>query len=245
LFSWIRQVVAWLVIIGVVVVLAAAVVVPRLAGATPYTVLTGSMRPGHPPGTLVVVKPVDAEALAVGDIVTYQLESGEAAVVTHRIVAIGSQLDGDLVLTTQGDANDVPDKEPVKPVQVRGRLWYSVPYLGYVNSALSGKQRQIAVLVVSTGLVGYAAFMFVGAIRDRRRARLAPASADGAADTPDDSDSTGSTDLLDIPAPVTRPEPRQGLRGPLLAAILVAAAVLLLLRRPTGRGRDRHHERSS
>lgn len=230
MFSWIRQVVAWLVIIGVVVVLAAAVVVPRLAGATPYTVLTGSMRPAHPPGTLVVVRPVDPEDLAVGDIVTYQLESGEATVVTHRIVGIGNQLDGDLVLTTQGDANDVPDKEPVKPVQVRGRLWYAVPYLGHVNNALTGRQRQVAVLIVSTGLVGYAAFMFVGALRDRRRSRRAePAE--------DDAD---TTEQLPTAAPVARPEPprQRGLRVPLLAAILTLAALLLLLRRHTGRG---HH----
>ncbi|WP_203042831.1 signal peptidase I [Pimelobacter simplex] len=235
MFSWIRQVVAWLVIIGVVAVLAAAVVVPRLAGATPYTVLTGSMRPAHPPGTLVVVRPVDPEDLAVGDIVTYQLESGEETVVTHRIVAIGNQLDGDLVITTRGDANEVVDKEPVKPVQVRGRLWYAVPYLGHVNNALTGRQRQLAVLVVSTGLVGYAAFMFVGAVRDRRRARQAVA-----ADDLDGADLTGIAEQHDTPAPAERPEPgrQRGLRVPLLTAILSLAALLLLLRRHTGRG---HH----
>ncbi|MBM7520167.1 signal peptidase I [Nocardioides nitrophenolicus] len=168
MFAWIRQVVAWLVILGVVAVLAVAVVVPRLAGATPYTVLTGSMRPTYPPGTLVVVKPVDVADLRAGDVITYQRESGEAAVVTHRVVSVGSRLNGDLVLTTQGDANGVADP-PVRPIQVRGRLWYAIPYLGYVNSALSGRQREVAVLAVSGALIGYAAFMFAGALRDRRR----------------------------------------------------------------------------
>ena len=39
--------------------------VPRLAGATPYTVLTGSMQPELAPFTLVVVKPVLAERVNV------------------------------------------------------------------------------------------------------------------------------------------------------------------------------------
>ncbi|WP_235531118.1 MULTISPECIES: signal peptidase I [unclassified Nocardioides] len=167
--GWIGQVVSWLVILGVVAVLAVAVLVPRLAGAAPYTVLTGSMKPNYPPGTLVVVRPVPFDEIAVGDVITYQLESGKATVVTHRVTRVSARLDGEKVLTTQGDANNSPDPEGVEEVQVRGRLWYSVPFLGRVNNALNGGQRQIAVLIVSAGLVGYAAFMFVGSFRDRRR----------------------------------------------------------------------------
>lgn len=169
--GWVGQVIAWLVILGVVVALAAAVLVPRLAGATPYTVLTGSMQPKYPPGTLVVVKPVEFDDIGLNDVITYQRESGEAAVVTHRVVGTGSRFDGTRTVITQGDANDDPDRDPVLAVQVKGELWYSVPYLGYVNTALSGSQRQWAVLGVSAALVGYAAYMFVGAFRDRRRSR--------------------------------------------------------------------------
>lgn len=167
--GWFVQGCVWVFVLAVVVVLAVAVVIPRLAGATPFTVLTGSMRPDYPPGSLVVVKPVSFEDIGVGDVITYQLESGKATVVTHRVTAVAAQLDGEVVLTTQGDANNVSDPKAVRDVQVRGRLWYSVPYLGHVNNALTGGQRQAAVLVVSAGLVGYAAFMFVGSLRDRRR----------------------------------------------------------------------------
>ena len=44
-------------------VLALTIVIPRLTGSTPYTVLTGSMVPTYPPGTLIVVKPEDPAAL--------------------------------------------------------------------------------------------------------------------------------------------------------------------------------------
>ncbi|MEV5002016.1 signal peptidase I [Nocardioides sp. LML1-1-1.1] len=225
--GWIGQVLAWLVILGVVVVLAAAVLVPRLAGATPYTVLTGSMEPKYPPGTLVVVKPVAFDDIAIGDVITYQRESGKDDVVTHRVVGSGNRFDGKRVLTTQGDANQVADRNPVQEVQVRGRLWYSVPYLGYVNTALSGRQRQWAVWAVSAGLVGYAAYMFVGALRDRRRTRRAPT------ETSQDTESLRTTvpvaEPLEQPPVVssTRTTPDRPDRT--LVVVAVAGALLLVL----------------
>lgn len=164
-------VVTWLVILVAVAAVVVAVLVPRLGGATPYTVLTGSMRPHLPPGTLVVVKPVPVEEIRAGDVITYQLESGQPTVVTHRVVAQGVRADGEVVLQTQGDANNAPDAEWVRPVQVRGRLWYAVPHLGRVNTLLTGSQHQAVVYVVGGGLAGYAAFMFASALRDRRRER--------------------------------------------------------------------------
>lgn len=71
----------------------------------------------------MVVRPVDADEIRVGDVITYQLASGRSTVVTHRVVSIGTRLDGTPVFTTQGDANDTADEEVVRPVQVRGRLW--------------------------------------------------------------------------------------------------------------------------
>lgn len=234
--GWIGQVISWLVILGVVAVLAAAVVVPRLAGAAPYTVLTGSMKPSYPPGTLVVVKPLPFDEIVVGDVITYQLESGKATVVTHRVTEVNARLDGKTVLTTQGDANNAADPERVEAVQVRGRLWYSVPYLGYVNNALSGGQRQTAVLVVSVALVGYAAFMFVGAIRERRRSRTQPVG-----EVPDEPNTE-----LNIQMPVHRePQvPRDGApRGRSLAGAVLGVLVLglayRLVRARRGRSTDR------
>ena len=164
---WIGQVAAWFVIVAVVAVLATAVAVPRLGSATPYTILTGSMRPQLPPGTLVVVKPADAATLGVGDVITYQLRSGEPTVVTHRIVSAGINGRGEREFTTQGDANSAPDAKAVMPVQIKGKLWYSAPYLGHVNDTITGKERHVATIIASAGLLLYAAWMFTSSLRGR------------------------------------------------------------------------------
>lgn len=160
-----------LIVAGVVAVV--MVVVPLIAGATPYTVLTGSMRPTYPPGTLVVVRPVDTDSLGVGTVITYQLRSGEPGVITHRIVAQSVDAQGNRIFTTRGDANAVADADPVIPAQIRGDVWYSVPLLGYVNSFLSRGQRNVLIIVAACCLLAYAVYMFASAGIDsaRRRAK--------------------------------------------------------------------------
>jgi signal peptidase I len=176
--------VAWLIILGATAVVLAAVVVPRLSGATPYTVMTGSMSPALPPGTLVVMRPASIGDLAVGDVVTAQLESGEPAVVTHRISSIAYELDGDLTFETKGDANAAPDRALRLPAQIRGELWYALPLVGYVSTALTGGERQWIVTVVAIVLIGYAAWMFLGAWRARgNRQPLPTPDGEGGAST--------------------------------------------------------------
>ena len=165
------RVCAWMVMAAVALVLAVSVVVPRLAGATPYTVLTGSMEPTMPPGTLVVVKPVDADSIGIGSVITYQLESGKPAVVTHRVVSQGVDGTGEFVFRTKGDANDAVDAGPVRPVQVRGEVWYSVPYLGKLNGLVGPRVRSIVTVALAGGLILYAVAMFAGGFRDRRDRR--------------------------------------------------------------------------
>jgi len=164
------QVVAWAFIALCALVLLAAVVVPRIAGATPYTVLTGSMEPHLPPGTLVVDRPAsNPNAIPVGTVVTYQLRSGDPTVVTHRIINARTTLDGQVEYLTKGDNNPSPDPEWIKPVQVRGTLWYAAPYLGRLGVLVPSNTHQYGVYVVAGCLSIYAASMLLGGLRDRRR----------------------------------------------------------------------------
>jgi len=163
-----------LALLGLVAVL--VIVVPAAAGATPMTILTQSMEPTYPAGTLVIVRPIATDDIAIGDAITYQLESGKPDVVTHRVTAI-STTGGEKSFTTQGDNNAVADPKQVLPVQVRGSVWYAVPYLGYINSLVNGENRSWIVPVLALALFAYAGFMIVSGIhqsvRRRRRQREA------------------------------------------------------------------------
>lgn len=145
----------------------AVIGLPALTGGSAMTVLTQSMEPGLPPGTLVVVRPTSVDDIRVGDVITYQIRSGEAAVVSHRVMS-KTYADGELTFVTKGDNNDTVDPEPVREVQVRGTLWYSLPLLGWVNTLLNGSNRTVVVAVAAGALFLYAAVSVIGAVRDRR-----------------------------------------------------------------------------
>lgn len=161
----------WMGLLGGVLVLALlAVAVPAAVGGTPLTILTGSMSPGLPPGTLVVVRPTPLHDIRIGDVITYQLESGQPTLVTHRVVArVTDSATDEVRFVTQGDANDVRDPATVRPVQIRGTVWYAIPWLGHVNQVVDRDARRPLVTVAAAGLFAYAAWMFTSGVRDRRR----------------------------------------------------------------------------
>ncbi|RDI20485.1 signal peptidase [Rhodococcus sp. AG1013] len=194
---WVKSVVSWLLLIAMVGILALTIVIPRIVGATPYTVLTGSMKPTYPPGTLIVVRPQDPQTLAVGDPITFQWESGKPDVVTHRITQVRRTSQGELTFVTHGDNNPSPDERPVVPEQVRGKVWYSVPYVGYVNNYITGKQRSVLLVVVVGGLLIYAVSMFVSSGLDKARKRRPESASD------DDSTVTAVIPVVDADAPAT------------------------------------------
>ncbi|TFB47233.1 signal peptidase I [Cryobacterium tagatosivorans] len=148
------------------------IVVPKATGGQPLTVLTSSMEPRLPPGTLIVVRPVDPSDLRIGDVVTYQIRSGQPGVITHRVIAIASASTGGRTFTLKGDNNSDPDAEQVREEQVRGRLWYSVPLIGYLNNVIGGANRAWVVPGAAVLLLAYAGYMIaggvVGAVKNRR-----------------------------------------------------------------------------
>lgn len=141
-------------------------VVPAVTGSMTLTVLSSSMEPTLPAGTLIVVRPTELDDVVPGKVLTYQLKSGEPTLVTHRVVQRMLLADGTPVFITKGDANPQADLDPVKPVQVRGTVWYAIPYLGWVASLLTGDLRATAVSVLVGALLLYAGWMFLSAVRE-------------------------------------------------------------------------------
>jgi signal peptidase len=157
------------------VVLATAVsavaVVPRVIGAVPLTVLTGSMQPTYNPGDLVVVRPVAAEAIAVGDVVTFQPTSDDPTLVTHRVIEVRTGAAGAVSgFVTQGDANSAVDA-PIVPDQVMGRVVYAVPLIGHLTHATLGPQ---LAMVAGVALLGYGLAAVAVSGRTERRTKSRP-----------------------------------------------------------------------
>lgn len=148
--------------------------VPIATGADTYTVLTRSMEPGLPPGTLLVVRPTAQDSLHVGDVVTYQLHSGKPDVVTHRIVRVEATSDGTKRYITRGDANAVADASPVRAEQVRGRVWYAIPAVGWLAVVKNSTSLQPWLIGVGALLVLYSLVSIARWLRSRRRSAAAP-----------------------------------------------------------------------
>lgn len=120
------------VLVALVVLLAVALVGVRLFGIRTYAVLSGSMEPTYPTGSLLYVKKVDPQELKVGDAITFLLNEDTAA--THRIIEILPDEDDASVLRfrTQGDANETADAVPVHYKNIIGKPVFCIPLLGYV-----------------------------------------------------------------------------------------------------------------
>ena len=153
--QWAGNAVSFVLLCAAALAAIVLLVIPFVSGSQTYTVLTSSMAPAYAPGTFLVVKPTDFTTLEVGDVVTYQLHSGRPEVVTHRITGFTADQDGDRLLITKGDNNDLTDPNPVMEIQMRGELFYAVPGVGFVANHLGNSNRGLAVTVAAVALIGY------------------------------------------------------------------------------------------
>ncbi|WP_416416513.1 signal peptidase I [Paenarthrobacter aromaticivorans] len=147
------------------------IMLPKVTGSQTYSVLTNSMAPKYAPGTFLVSQAADFDELKLGDVITYQIESGKPGVITHRIVGFGFLQTGEKTLTTKGDNNDVADPQPVREIQVRGKLLYAVPFVGFVANALGNSDRSLWLAVGAVGLIGYGGFTMLREVRSSRKER--------------------------------------------------------------------------
>lgn len=121
-----------LVCVVIVVILAILLAGVRLIGLKPYVVLSGSMEPKYPVGSMIYTKKVDPSELQVGDPLTFWLNSGSVA--THRIVEIlpPEEAGEPLRFRTKGDANKIADSTPVSADKILGKPVFCIPLLGVV-----------------------------------------------------------------------------------------------------------------
>jgi len=114
--------------VGLIGLLFALTLVPIPGNYEIKVVKSGSMEPAIHVGSIVVIKPT--ATYAVGDVITFGEDTKTQIPTTHRIVKIegaGEQM----TFTTKGDANDTDDQTSTSVTRVKGKMLFTVPYLGY------------------------------------------------------------------------------------------------------------------
>ena len=126
------------VVVCIVVAVAACLFLPKLFGVKTYYVISGSMEPTIPTGSIIYVVDKDFSKVKKGDILTYRSGS---AIVTHRAYRIFTDTDGKITsIQTKGDANSTPDgggeeatSGNLTKTNLIGQTVLWIPLLGYVS----------------------------------------------------------------------------------------------------------------
>lgn len=139
------------VVCALLLLLVCALGLPRIFGVQEFNVLTGSMTPAYPVGTLVFVVPCEPAELQVGDVVSCVMNE-QLDVITHRVVANDPAAG---TITTRGDANN-SDDAPTLYANVIGKVSFSVPYAGslmnFFTNSSQGRILGIGLLVTVVAL---------------------------------------------------------------------------------------------
>lgn len=139
------------VLILLVIGLCAMLVLPGHFGYHMYDVLSGSMEPELPVGSLIYVRSMEPEEAESGDIIAFYSSVENGGVITHRVI------ENDIVsgtFRTKGDANETEDPLPVEYENYIGSVVFSVPYCGKILMCMTALYGKIAAAcVVLLGLI--------------------------------------------------------------------------------------------
>ena len=139
------------IMILVVIALCSLLVLPGIFGYHMYHVLSGSMEPKLPVGSLIYVREEKPEDVKERDIIAFYSSKEDAGIITHRVVK-NNVVSG--TFQTKGDANDAEDPMPVSYENYIGSVAASIPYLGKVMTCMTSMYgKAAAACVVALGLM--------------------------------------------------------------------------------------------
>ena len=148
-------------ILVVVIAAGLSMVVPRFLGYEIYNVVSGSMEPEIPVGSILYVEPVDPKDLVAGEVIAFMSED---SVISHRVVE-NMVIEGEIV--TKGDANAAEDMNTVSYAAVIGRVSKHYPMLGAFMELFTSTVGKVYAIVFAA--CGVMLNVLAGRIRENRR----------------------------------------------------------------------------
>ena len=137
------------------------VTVPQFMGYEVYNVVSGSMEPEIPVGSVIYVAAAQPEDIREEDVIAFR--SGDT-IITHRVVT-NRKLDGEFV--TKGDANELEDMNSVPYENLVGRVEHHFPIVGRLMVVYTGTVGKAYVICFAA--CGAMLNMLAGRLRDRNK----------------------------------------------------------------------------
>lgn len=134
-----------IIVIGLIILLCLGF---TLKSAEPMIVLSGSMVPIMMVGDIIIVNPVDINDIIVNDIIAFE---SSGSTITHRVMSITNK--EELIFHTKGDANEGLDNFVVPGKDIKGKVIFTIPYLGYLPSIIKDSKLFIFLVIIPALLI--------------------------------------------------------------------------------------------
>ena len=128
-------------ILIIIILLCLPFTIPKILGGQIYTVVSGSMEPAIPVGSLVYVETMEPADVKENDVIAFYGGPDANAIITHRVIE-NRVIMGEFI--TKGDANQTNDMNPVDYDEFIGHVKWSVPEIGVIAQMLTSGEGKIA-----------------------------------------------------------------------------------------------------
>lgn len=139
---------------------------PRLLGYGIYEVVSGSMEPEIPVGSVIYVKAADPEEIGEGEIIAFWRND---SVITHRVL---ENHHPEKEFITKGDANAGEDLAPIPYHDLIGKVGFHLPVLGSMMTLLASTAGKLyAAFFAVCGLLFYLLGGYMRTLEERNNGR--------------------------------------------------------------------------
>ena len=143
------------VLLTVLILACIPLTLPKAFGFQMYTVISGSMEPAIPTGSLVYVRYEEPDTIVKDDVIAFYSNNADGSIITHRVVSNSPAM----------DANEEKDMNPIPYNNYIGKVKLSVPVVGGIAQAATGTSGKIA----AASMIGLAVILeIVAAMLERR-----------------------------------------------------------------------------
>lgn len=138
------KVLEWLIFLILIIILflVASPLLPTKEYISTHVVSTGSMEPKIKTGS-IVLSSLEIDEINKGDIIVFTSPTNEEITIVHRVMQIEKE-----EYITKGDNNDNEDDWIVFKSNIKGKVFFTIPYLGYAIQWMKTPIGFITIIIV-------------------------------------------------------------------------------------------------